>query len=434
MTDDKRQEDFAQRLSRIAHERGDAVAPGQDAPKRDVSDFSYDMPGENHPIRNGIIWAIALAVAGAGGYYGWSAVPQDLKSALAALVSSDDSIDDTALLPEDIPQTDTMSDEGPTLASPAVVGAAAESLSLNDVVTQVSLPTENTAIRDIIPIVRNASCELRAPLASEKVSGVRIENALLPAPLSAFSEQQLTDQVLQNIEAITQGDVAPNSAMVLAGQKTSLDVIVTDTSAPLYLVLQNMGPGVIWNLQAAPEVEIAHVAVIGSDFSGVANLPPDTTLEALLVGDFVPPYQYGADDTPRACMIRPWRNPQPDWIGSLKTEAGSLASQNQMYSYAKGYQAYNGWFTATLGVDAATNMITARDAAHVLLGPKPAEPLSYRGLAGQDIRLMEADYLFVGDAAARKDAAAQLHLGLMSVAAGGDISALNPPALERNGQ
>ena len=432
MTDDHRQKDFAHRLSRIAQERGEVVTPGQDGPKRDVSEFEYNIPRENHPIRNGIIWAIVLAAAGTGGYYGWSAVPADMKAALAALVSSDASIDGAALLPEDIPQTDTMSDQGPTLASPAVV-TATDLLTLNDVVTQVSLPHENTAIGDIIPIVRNVSCELRAPLASEKIAGVRIENALLPAPLSAFSDQQLTEQVLQNIEAVTQGGVASGQAMALTGQKTSLDVFVTDTSAPLYLVLQNMGPGVIWNLQLAPDVEVAHVAMIGSDFSGVANLPADTTVEALLVADFVPPYQYGADDAPRACMIRPWRNPQPDWIGSLKTQAGSLTFQNQMYSYTKGYQAYNRWFTETLGVDAATNTITARDAAHVLLGPMPAEPFSYRSMAGQDIRMMEADNLFVGDATARRDAAERLHFDLLTAAVGGDISALNPPVMERKG-
>ena len=434
MTDDRRQTEFAQRLSRIAHDRGDVVAPGEDSPKRDVSDFSYSMPRENHPVRNGIIWAIVLAAAGTGGFYGWNALPQNLKAALVAMVTSDESTDGAALLPEDIPQTDTMSDQGPTIASPTVAVAAAEPLILNDVVTQVSLVTENTLIGEIVPIVRNASCELRPPLASEKVSGVRIENALLPAPLAAFSNRQLADQVLQNIQAVTQGNAIPGQAMALAGQKTSLDVFVTDTSAPLYLVLQNMGPGVVWNLQPAPDVNIAHVAIIGSDFSGVANLPPDATVEALLVADFVPPYQYGADDAPRACMIRPWRNPQPDWIGSLKTEAGSLTFQNRMYSYTKGYQAYNRWFTQALGVDAAANTITARDAAHVLLGPKPAAPFAYRSLAGQDIRMMEAENLFVGDAAARNDAARRLHLDLLTAAAGGDINALNPPVLERKDQ
>ncbi len=432
MTDDRRQEDFAQRLSRISRERGGGIEPDSKAPKRDLSDFDYNAPRQRHPIRNGIIWLIILGAIGTGGYYGWDAIPQDLKDTFAGMVASDDDLAAGALPPDAIPETDTMSDQGPIIASPTVLHAGIDPLALSDVVTGVTLPTDATLIGDIVPIIRKAQCNLRPPLASEKIMGVRVENALLPAPLYAFSNQQLADQLLRNVEAVTQGDVAPSNEIVPAGEKAVLDVFVTDTSAPLYLVLQNMGPGIVWNLHTAPEVEIAHVALIGSDFSGAANLPSDTTIEAMLVGDFIPPHQYGADDAPRDCMVRPWRNPQPDWIGSQKSQAGSIADQNEMYSYTKGYEAYNRWYTATLGVDAATNTLTARDAAHVLVGPPPAEPLTYRPLAGSEIQLMETDHLFVGDAASRNSVAKQLHQDLLSAAVGGDISALDPPAMERN--
>lgn len=430
MTDDRRHQDFAQRLSRITQERGEGVEPSSKGPKRDIADFDYNAPRKRHPIRNGIIWMIILAAAGTGGYYGWQAIPQDLKDTFAGMISSDDSLAAGVLPPEAIPETDTMSDQGPVLSSPSVL-AGSGVLSLSDIVANVSLPTENTEIGDIIPIIRKAQCTLRSPLPLEKIMGVRIENALLPAPLYAFSDRQLADQLLFHVESITQDGAPYTTEIGLTGEKAVLDVFITDTSAPLYLVLQNMGPGIVWNLHPAPEVEIAHVALIGADFSGAANLPADTTIEGMLVGDFVPPHQYGADDTPRDCMIRPWRNPEPDWIGSRKSEAGSLVDQNEMYSYRKGYEAYNRWFTATLGVDAATNTVAARDAAHVLLGPQPAEPFSYSSLAGRDVHLMEADHLFVGDAASRNAAAARLHKDVLTAAIGGDISALDPPAMER---
>ena len=218
----------------------------------------------------------------------------------------------TALNPENIPETDTMSDEGPIVASPAVLHAWTDPLTLTNVVTGVSLPTENTTTGAIIPILRNSDCTLRSPDAGEKVMGVRLENALLPGLLHAFSDAQMVDQLLRNVEAVTQDGADIATDMALAGTKTSLDVFLTDTSAPLYLVLQNMGTGIVWNLHTAPDGTIAHVALIGADFSGVANLPADTSVEALLVSDFLPPYQYGADDTPRDCMIRPWRATQPE--------------------------------------------------------------------------------------------------------------------------
>ncbi len=434
MTDDRRQQDFAERLSRISQERGGSIAPDQDSPKKDISDFNYNMPRESHPIRNGIIWLLFLAAAGTGGYYGWNALPQDLRYSLASLATSGGGADGAMMSAEAIPETDTMSDQGPIFASPRVAHTGSDTLSVSDIVTEASLPTNDMTLGTINPIIRNERCELRAVGAAEKVTGVRIENALLSAPLYAFSDQQLADQMLENVKAVTRGAFESDPLAGLAGEKTSLDVFVTDTSAPLYLVLQNMGPGVIWNLQVAPNVEIAHVAIIGSDYSGVANLPADTTVEALLVGDFIAPHQYGADDTPRSCMIRPWRMPQADWIGSMKSEAGSLVYQNQLYSYTKGYEAYNRWFMGALGVDAATNMVTARDAAHVLLGPVPAASFAYSTLAGQDVQLMEAEHLITGNPADRAAEAERLHRDLLTAALGGDIAALNPPAMERNSQ
>ncbi|PJI85188.1 hypothetical protein BC777_3187 [Yoonia maricola] len=431
MTNDRRQQDFAQRLSRISKERGVDVDPRAGEPTGVTSDYDYNAPQKKHPIRNGIIWIVVLAAAGVGGFYGWNAMPQDLKDMLASVVSSEDP---TARAPEDIPETDTMSDQGVTLASPAVLHTGTEPLALTDVVMQVSLPTIDTATGNIIPVVRNPQCTLRSPTQGETVMGVRIENALLPAPVHVFSNAQLTDTTLQNIKTVTQNGADPLDDMALSGEKTVLDVFVTDTSAPLYLVLQNIGPGIVWTLHAAPQVEIAHVALIGSDFSGVANLPNDATVEALLVSDFLPPHQYGADDVARDCMIRPWRTPQPDWIGSRKSEAGSLSYQNQMSSYAKGFAAYNSWYTATLGVDAAANTVTARDAAHVLLGPRPDAPFGYAPLAGQDIHMVATDHLMTGDFATRSTAITQLQQALLGAAIGGDISALNPPAMERNSQ
>ena len=427
MSNDRRQEDFAERLSRISKERGGAG--GSAGPERDMSDFDYNVERGSHPIRNGIIWVFVLAGLGAGGFYGWQALPDDLK----AMVSGGQA-EVTAGDPQDIAETDTMSNAGPIFASPAVLYAGDEPLTLTVVATQVSLPTQNTATGAIIPIARNDDCTLRSPAEGEKVMGVRIENALLPGPLHTFSDAQMVGQVLQNVEAVTQDGADIATDMALAGTKTSLDVFLTDTSAPLYLVLQNMGDGIVWNLHAAADVSIAHVALIGADFSGVANLPADTSVEALLVSDFLPPYQNGADDAPRDCMIRPWRTPQSDWIGSLKSEAGSLTDRNLMLSYSKGYAAYDRWYTQTLGVNARANTVTARDAAHVLLGPVPETPLSYRPLTGQDIQMVETDHLMTGDFETRIAAVAALQDDLLRAAVGGDISALDPAAVERNSQ
>ena len=436
MFEKRRQQNFEERLRRIEQQHA-AEQPEATQPAKPAPDYGYRFAQkEDHRLRNGIIWVAILAAVGAGGYFGAKALPEDMTNAIAGLVSSpEDPATNTGSMvvfgsggaaPT---ETETMSDLGPVLASPIVVHQGDRPLALSDVVATPDLTNGDTDIGQIIPFARNAQCDLRDPLPSEKVVNVRVENALLPAPIQAFSNAQLASQLLENIEAVTQDGKAYDADQHFSGQKTSLDVFVTDTTAPVYLVLQNIGPGVIWNVQAAANVTIAHVAIIASNYSGLVAPPSNTTFEALLVRDFVPPHELGLDDEIRDCMIRPWRNPQPGWIGSMKAEAGDMSDEIQ--AYTKGYAAFNGWYTQTLGVDAGTNLVTARDAAHVLIGPVPAEPMLYRPLAGQDIHLMETDNMFAGDAATRQAITADLHNNLLLAAIGGDISLLDAAPMER---
>lgn len=441
MSNGDRPQDFAERLRRIEEKHG--TAPREVVqPSRPTS--NYGVPEkENHGLRNGIIWAFIIAAVGAGGYYGVKAIPEDLTQTIAGLrsSSSDDgaaprttSMVSMASSTPGVPETETMSDQGPVIASPMVVQAGAEPVTLTEVVASPDLTTGDTIVGQIVPFARNAQCDLRNPLPSEKVLNVRIRNALLTAPIQAFSNTHLANRILGNVGTVTRQGEDYDFESLTSGQKTSLDVFITDASAPIYLVLQNMGAGVIWNVHTAPDVTLAHVAIVASDHSGLVDPPNSATFEALLVKDFVEPHRFGLDDEIRECMIRPWRNPQPDWTGSIKAERGNFLYENQMESYAKGYIAYNSWFTQTLGVDASTNLVTARDAAHVLIGPMPSEPIAYTSMAGKDIHMMNTDNMFTGDTATRQATNADLHKDLLLAAIGGDVSALNPAPMERPAQ
>lgn len=218
------------------------------------------------------------------------------------------------------------------------------------------------------------------------------------------------------------------------GTLSGVDIFLTDNTAPLYLVLQNMGPGIVWNIHAAPDVTVAHVAMVSSEISGLANIDDTTTFDAVLVGDFVTPYAAGDDNDIRDCMTRPWRNPQADWIGVQKAAAGDRALGDQMQSYRAGYTAYNAWFTRTLGIDAGTEVISIRDAAHILHGDVPAEPITYQPLAGQDIHLMRTDHIITGSVQTRSNAVTELHHKTLLAAVSGPIGDLNPTAVIRDTQ
>lgn len=174
----------------------------------------------------------------------------------------------------------------------------------------------------------------------------------------------------------------------------------------------------IWNLQLAEGVTISHVAMIGENSGLVAPEHP-TTYEALRISDFITDFEFGSNDRHRPCMIAPWRQPQPHWPAQAKVENDLYA--NQMYTYNSGYRRYDAWYQQVLGVPASTNVTDPHSAAHVLAGPLPDQPVSYRSMAGRDVYLSENDFMIIGD-----DAFEDTHMSLLSKAVGGDPALLDP--------
>lgn len=435
MSEEERQEDFEERLKRIGENRDSERSAIAEMLSEHSQPSRFDEePEEDVFLRNCLIW-LAITISGIiGGFYGIRALPQDLKDTLLALTGNAPEVISEDAPIEGIVETETMSFFGPTFASPKVVSTSDAELQLENIAADIVLPTEDTEIGDILPFDRNTSCTLRRPLATENLVNIRVENGLLPAPIEAFSDQAVLDQVMQNITAVTQEGQTYDHTALVDGNLTSVDVFLTDTTAPLYLALQNMGPGILWNIQAAPDVTVAHVALVSSHISGVTNISDSTTVEGVLVSDFVAPYTAGDDDQRRDCMVRPWRNPQAEWLGVKRAAEGDEAMAAEMQSYTKGYAAYNKWFRIALGVNAGTGVITARDAAHLLHGSAPTEPISYQPLGRQDIHLMRTDHIITGNRQDRSDAVGQLHEQTLNAAVAGRIEDLNPAPIQRENQ
>jgi hypothetical protein len=428
MSNDKRPNDFAARLQRIEDIN---KQPRPVLPPHVRKDLTYDNSGapEDHRLRNGIIWSVIVAGMATGGYFAVQAVPPEMSASLASITSvfssgsTMQSIDGSGVF-----DTDSQADagmRGANVQSPAVASSLPDSLTLADLVTGFALPDDTTQIGRIIPFDRNDQCNLRRPLADEQVVNVRLENGALPVPVRAFSDTALVGQLARNVAAVTQDGRPYDWGAQVSGEMTGVDVFLTDTSAPIYLVLQNLGKGIVWNVQTAPGVTLAHVAIVSSEVSGLVSPPATTSFEALLVSDFVPQHEFGADDTVRACMIRPWREPQPDW-GAVQRADGNALYSNQIHSFTMGYAAYDAWHTGTLGVDAGTNLIAPETAAHVLVGPIPAAPFAYQGMNGRDVHLMRTDHMISGDPVTLQAKIDSLHGALLRDAVGGDVALLDP--------
>ena len=185
MTDEKRPENFAERLQRIEKTRqGQPAVTAEDLGIK-PEPSPYEVPQENHTLRNGLIWiGIVIAAIGAGAV-GYQSLPEDLKAMIAGTeVAEDEVAAETVEVPAEpevvmIAETDLMSNFGATLQSPRVASLTSQTISLSDIATNIALPTADTIVGDIIPFDRNVSCNLRTPLATEKLMNVRLENGLL---------------------------------------------------------------------------------------------------------------------------------------------------------------------------------------------------------------------------------------------------------------
>lgn len=85
MSDDPKQQQFAERLRRIEEQRvseGETPAAQEHRP---APPSPMVPPAEDVRLRNAIIWIFILAAAAAGGYATFQAIPQDVKEAFAAL-------------------------------------------------------------------------------------------------------------------------------------------------------------------------------------------------------------------------------------------------------------------------------------------------------------------------------------------------------------
>lgn len=279
----------------------------------------------------------------------------------------------------------------------------------------------------VVPFSNNSSCTLRAPRAGEVVRNVRLNNTAKYTHAHLFSKAELAKAVGDRIEGITRDPKHYKNAAIPKGRMGQVDVYVTDTSGPVYLVLQTFNRDVLWNVHLAPDATLAHVAIIGNK-SGFAAPQGDYTYEAIRIEDFVEEDKMWDNSEMRTCMVVPWRKAEADWPLLQKQNDGRDAStyRNQLKGIVQGFAAYNRWYMSQLGVDADHNLTAAFSAAHVLSGQPPAMPITTRSIEQRKLHVAQSDYIAFGDAQLE-----QLHNDLLLTATDGDLSILKTSKMVR---
>ncbi len=251
----------------------------------------------------------------------------------------------------------------------------------------------------------------------EALANVSVGRADLESGMLAFSTATLVKANLYWLEQNYKKSAYIDDEDIIGDHKglPIVNVIVTDTSAPQYLVLQHWLGKVLWNVVPAPGVEIAHIAVIGP---GAALSPPPGDYDVQFLST------RGSDCVPVVA-----RNPRQTWEMFLRMDGVDKSEYEQKARTA--FTTYDFWFRQHFKRSAEFDVVGFDTTQHALVGPVPETPIPYRPLTGADVLVTEFDYIFVAPPDVRDPFLMQAQLDMLTVAAGGDLGLLTPEPMLR---
>ncbi len=324
--------------------------------------------------------------------------------------------------------------------SPAVVSADSQDYLVADVASGFSVSAGSVAPKDLILFDRNTRCEFRAPKRSEKFYSVNLDYGLIKTQVRAFSDTEVVSKLKAFIKWNMNFSYTRNAKLekyLVSGKINAVDVFVTDTTAPVYLVLQSFDVPVIWNVHTAENVKIAHIAVNSPGASGVVLPVQNTPVEAINFKDFLISDKGNSSQRNAAnknsatfCDARPWRKPKEHWVQWIKADRSDGPYRNQRDTFFEKARAYDKWFRTVFGQGAEENLTEAEAAAHVLLGPLPKQRIPYRPLADSVVHLVRTDHVIVADETESKKQVFALQNAILDRITDGGFDKINPGYME----
>ncbi|PIE15078.1 MAG: hypothetical protein CSA68_08990, partial [Rhodobacterales bacterium] len=415
MRRDRNKDVFAERLARLN------ASPSKPAPQAPVETPPVRKPAAkprvNSTVRKIQIWGFVLLMLVVGGVVGNYLYPDFVKTQIAQAkkVGEDMKVVTKVLIPQgstainiagksshglqtpnsvsaprsapgpkiskvpEKPQSDDwkatdyveQTDTGRIIYSPAVLGT--QFVKISDLFADYHDFKTSPELKNIRQFQNLDSCTPRRPAAGEKLMGVRLEGAYMAENFTTVDDKQIAGALLQAVKnsseqrlslALGQEEGLFEDA-ALAGQAgdemKSVDVVITDTSAPIYLVLQTTSGNIIWNLHLSAGVRLAHVTSVANGASGLAGLPAGVSYQVLDVADFVQTDDFGATRLAEGCEIMPWRMPTPDWgIWQRTEQTGSDFAKVRVRKNVSRHATYQAWYEKAFGVPADLNTISAK--------------------------------------------------------------------------
>lgn len=259
------------------------------------------------------------------------------------------------------------------------------------------IPAEITMIRPI------SGCRLTAPLEGTAVGHVTAADTDLDLALLTYDDSDLAAAVQGFVNLYREtGMASPGDGAGLAYE--AYDVAVTETRAPVYLVLETVRGNRIWNIHLAPGARVERVILLGGAHVGVANLDPVVPVEVL------------PSDGLAACGIDPFYplNPGHRFFEVLKDGTGTSRQEAEakLVVMQDRIGAYNTWFRDSFGVLADETRAGFDGGTVSVVGPQPGEgepKAVYAPIEGSRIRMTQDTYFEIrGQVAAGEDFAGRV--------------------------
>jgi hypothetical protein len=299
----------------------------------------------------------------------------------------------TSIGGERVPQGATpadLLDDGPDgleARGPIAALAGNQPVFIKDVITGYTkrvgsdIPAEITTIRPI------SGCRLTPPMDGTIVGHATAAPTGLGLALMTYDDAALAAAVqdfvntyrdTQTIRQFTGSDYAYEA----------YDVAVTETKAPVYLVLETGSGNRIWNIHLAESARIERVVLLGGDQTGIANLDPVVPIEVISA--------QGLAD----CGIAPAYplNAGHRFFQVLNGPAGSLKSdaEAKLVVMQEKIAAYDTWFRDSFGVRAQDTRAGFSGGTLSVVGPVPGDDESkaiYAPIKGSRIRMTQGTYI-----------------------------------------
>jgi len=164
------------------------------------------------------------------------------------------------------------------------------------------------------------------------------------------------------------------------------DVAVTDTSAPVHLVLQTAGQRAIWNVHLAPGVAVARVALLGGDHVGLAGVEASVPVDLMTNRELA------------RCDVHVSFPAPQDHIIYRSVAQGHLQAKASLAAWQARDAAWVGWVERQFGV-ASAGPAEVETVTAFLAGPVPAsksERAVFTPVKGESLRLSPSDHVFAG--------------------------------------